>query len=927
MTWTATTLATDLIHFNNTTTYNNWETINVTATAGEIEIDAALLFNNVETATFNAGTDILNTGGTNLLNDTLSDTTTINLNATNDFIVSTQLDVNNFRACHISAGNDFTLNDDFEPDNTATVTVTAGNDITITSASADVIANNGTTLSFTANNEFNCDEPFTVNNFDAVNITATNGDINITNASGNMALNSANATFSSGQDINIRAIIATTSGDIDMSATRDINVGPFTTVSRIGSSGGDITLTTGRDLNVTAGTGSTDPAQIGLSASVVNSNIELTVGRDLTLTGGGNSSSVALIGFGFNTAGTYTGDIIINSVGGDVTITGGPAGPGSTKFAQIGFSRATSGTSVYNGSIRGPTPTSPVPITGSLTLNGGGDSTSYALFGHGGTNSNAISTYSGDVRVRANEINLNGGTSADCWASIGYVAVAQTGGSNPIVITTPSTVDVESATTLNMTSSTNGVSSIGVRTLTNATHPSVITLDSVNVTTGGDLTMISGSGVETEALIGAFTDFGTASTALNVTVGGDLIMTAGTGAPARIVNGVGSSTLQDVTVNVSGDISPTFTGGFDAYIEAVSGDLSVVAGGAISLTADPTVPVETYIEQSGGSAGSLSVTGGNIFIFSGGNIRNVGTGTSSVNTTSGNLSILSGGFISSDGDLSGNVAGDLIVLDDAIVTVSSGAIDLTATRDISVTGAGSGAAFFSAATGGKLTSARSMSFTGVSAAAEGYIETASGEIELIAGVDIAVNSYGRVENLGTGAVTLVVDNFASSPPAIGAGAFELATLGEVTGGGGPVRIFTAVRDQNVILGTGNINGATFTPGPIFVDSATEIWNTYFPSTLGGVPFTIFYKDSAPVPPPAPVPVIIPTIFDVLARDPNATIPFSELFYILERPLYTPVVDWLYPLIVIDNLDEAILQNRHLPPYIHKLALIPLYQEN
>jgi hypothetical protein len=42
-----------------------------------------------------------------------------------------------------------------------------------------------------------------------------------------------------------------------------------------------------------------------------------------------------------------------------------------------------------------------------------------------------------------------------------------------------------------------------------------------------------------------------------------------------------------------------------------------------------------------------------------------------------------------------------------------------------------------------------------------------------------------------------------------------------------------------------INGVNFTPGPFLIDSSEEQWGTYYPSSFGGFPFTIFYKEEIP----------------------------------------------------------------------------------
>ncbi|HEX4838826.1 MAG TPA: filamentous hemagglutinin N-terminal domain-containing protein, partial [Rhabdochlamydiaceae bacterium] len=63
-----------------------------------------------------------------------------------------------------------------------------------------------------------------------------------------------------------------------------------------------------------------------------------------------------------------------------------------------------------------------------------------------------------------------------------------------------------------------------------------------------------------------------------------------------------------------------------------------------------------------------------------------------------------------------------------------------------------------------------------------------------------------------------------------------------------LRFFTARRNQNFIGSNVLFNNATFVPGPIFVTSPTEKWLTWYPSSYGGVPFTIFYKNGFVCPP-------------------------------------------------------------------------------
>lgn len=97
-----------------------------------------------------------------------------------------------------------------------------------------------------------------------------------------------------------------------------------------------------------------------------------------------------------------------------------------------------------------------------------------------------------------------------------------------------------------------------------------------------------------------------------------------------------------------------------------------------------------------------------------------------------------------------------------------------------------------------------------------------------------------------GNLTLVVDNAFPKSPGIGKGKMVKEFSASIGSVGGKVRIFTAERPLNKIQGF--INGTLYIPGPLYINSPTEVWKTYYPSSFGGVPFTIFYKDPTGVPP-------------------------------------------------------------------------------
>lgn len=911
------------ISVDNDCDFLNWGSASLSTTNGDIIIDQNIIADVVGTLSFNSGRDLINQGGTNLFNDVAIHTTDLELNAVRDCLITSQIDINNFNSAIVSAGRDVLITNDFEPDNTTVVTVSAGRDITISGA-GNVIAANAENLNFIAQNDFSNGEPFSITNVDNVFISAGN-DVVITDS---VDVTGADTVVDAGNDVNILSTFTSTAaGDISVTCGNDLNVGPAAVLSQLGTRLGDLELVVGGNLLVEGGTGSGDRSQIGFNAALVDSNIELTVGGNVDVVGGTSGSCVAQIGHGFSVAGTYSGDIIIHEVGGDVRLEGGDAaGPGTVKFAQIGFARNSgAATSSFSGNIRGTMVGSPALIRGSLTVTGGGDVLSHALFGHGGRNSNAPETYSGRIGVQANAITLDGGTATDCNAAIGFCVVMTGGGANASTINNAA-VEVISESTLTMTAQTDGFVSIGARVLNTASHASTIDLDFVDVETDGNLVMTSGTAnVETDATIGAFAEFGQADTAITMDVGGDLLMTAQTVSPARIINGVASTAAKNVSIAVANNITPVVTGAFGSFIDAVTGNLRVVAGDVITMS-----DALTFMRNSGGSDGTLFVQGSDILLLDGGFCSNLGAGTSTYRTVlgSGDLTLLNGGEIFSVGSITGSIARNLTLLDNATITSTMGSNTFTVGGDITVTGGGAGGSSMTSLGSGFYLAGGDVTLSGPSLANEGSILNTTGTLHVFAGVDVAVNFFGRIDNLGTGDLTIVTDNLNPAPPAIGPGAFTLSALGSVGHlGGGALRVFTARRSQNSIEGMMNLAGETFTPGPLFVDSATEVWATYYPSSIGGSPFTIFYKDDTPAPP-----ISVPAI------NARAFVPFSELFYILENRPMDPILAWLCEVCSVDCLciperyqNDPTLRGslsidpcRRLPPYLRKLDPPPFH---
>jgi hypothetical protein len=92
--------------------------------------------------------------------------------------------------------------------------------------------------------------------------------------------------------------------------------------------------------------------------------------------------------------------------------------------------------------------------------------------------------------------------------------------------------------------------------------------------------------------------------------------------------------------------------------------------------------------------------------------------------------------------------------------------------------------------------------------------------------------------------------------------------------GESLRIFTVKQSLNTLEGA--LNLVSFSPGAEFSTSGEEMWGTYFFSSTGGVPFTIFYKDVWVSPRVADLFIIATTEFFQNLKD------FDYFFYVQRR---------------------------------------------
>lgn len=139
-----------------------------------------------------------------------------------------------------------------------------------------------------------------------------------------------------------------------------------------------------------------------------------------------------------------------------------------------------------------------------------------------------------------------------------------------------------------------------------------------------------------------------------------------------------------------------------------------------------------------------------------------------------------------------------------------------------------------------------------------FLLSGFGPINVFAGRNLTIpGSAGIFLAFPNGTITVVVDNQAPNAPSIGDGGLFIDPMGTIgTAPSGPippfpapanVRIFSARQNQNSIT---NLNFRTFTPGPAFQNSSTEIFGVWYPSNI---PITspdgyiVFYKEQEEIP--------------------------------------------------------------------------------
>ncbi len=375
---------------------------------------------------------------------------------------------------------------------------------------------------------------------------------------------------------------------------------------------------------------------------------------------------------------------------------------------------------------------------------------------------------------------------------------------------------------------------------------------------GNDLLMRTGTADTTDALILGF--FNGTTCDLSILVGRDFIAQQNVG---NTNSAIDISAANNVMVRVGRDFS--LQGAFDPTSFSrtlcfLSGIDSIFCGGNIAFINEINAPIFNFLifnddsidlraggDITIGSPIDKSGSNGYIRMESDASFANLWTAVPPLNTVSvgtGNAAILAGTPLGTPLSISSNQRGGVILATNGLGTATW----KTASGDITVLSRD------------KTTSGSAADFTIGNSNNNAKFSTTSGDIEVNGFRNIfshstvittgniffrAMNNMTITPAITGNIVTLVVDEQGANGHIGGiwssGGAFSLSAGDPITAN--ELRIFTARQNLNSILGT--LNGLTFVPGPLYVDTDTEHWCVFFGgpgSAFVGPDYTVFYKD-------------------------------------------------------------------------------------
>ena len=477
-----------------------------------------------------------------------------------------------------------------------------------------------------------------------------------------------------------------------------------------------------------------------------------------------------------------------------------PTGAGSQVGADLIANQLNAGTNVVLDTTSGSGDPGAISVTAAVGSIGTGNLTLDADAGVSQTAGGTLTVHGLTINA-VNGVALGGINTPTLTVTAGD-PITQTG---PAMVSGTTTVTTNTTDSVTLTNAANdfGILSSGQVGALSVTDANGITLGSVSANGALSVTA-AGSITQTGALVATNAATFTAGAANNITLTNS----------GNNLSAFGVVSANNVSLTTSASTALT-TG-------TISGNLTVAAPGGISQTGAVSVLGTTTL-----NAGSQFVSlpqagndwGGTVVISAANNasIRDMNSLTLGASTVTGGLTAVAGGPLIQTGALT--VPGNATVTGTHVVLANAGN-DFGGQVAVSNTGA----------TAATITDANDLSLGNSSSA---------GALTVIAGGDLTVPAAKTVG--ATGDLVLIADNQNPTFPAIGSGGLTVGAGAALTGTN--VRLYAAHRADNTIDPSATFNGATFTPGTLFVPSNRERWGVYASGGSATAPFTFFYKDN------------------------------------------------------------------------------------
>jgi len=596
------------------------------------------------------------------------------------------------------------------------------------------------------------------------------------------------------------------------------------------ASSGSIQIAPGSGaLSMLGGSGANAAGQIIIDST---GNIDIQLSGPMIMTGGSGTNSRASIQ-GNNSAVTIVAD--------SLTMTGGTSASGGGSDAVI-----SSTTQVMS-----------ITTTGDTTLQASSTPSQNAR----------MNNTSNNIQINCANLNILGALAPTGTNAFSEIALTGNGSINVIAT---GAVNITGGQSINSSSSINSDGGVSIQMaggvfVTGTTNPAangagarISSEDSLTIEGSGPITLQGGASDTARAEV--FCTDGPITVG-NITPPSMVNLTGGTGndSYAQITTLDPTGTI---TMTITGDYNLTGGTGTGGTYASIYSDAAPITLQGVNMRLEGVSSQGVAQVQTG--AGNISVTLTNDIQFIGGPQANSVANLSTL--VSGNINIDCNDFLGSGG--TGNNA-------HAGVVTQSGDIFINCSGDFTLQGNGAGPSLGEIQTfGSNLTIQADLSVF-LSDNTLLSVPAPTGDLLVIAGIDMNIDAAAQIIANGTGSITLVVDNQFPLAPGIGPGVFNFQNGTIQAVGGGPLRIFTATQPQNTILGS--LNGQPYVAGIEFVNTNQERWGTYyFDAFFGGPGYTIFYKDGT-----TPV-VITPTLTQTLiAAVVESAFLGSDLFFDLD----------------------------------------------